>query len=448
MLGFWRSCMVNFCGVIAMVSASCLSATPLDDIQRLANMHGPMVVFEVPGTVFDCLSKADYEAMGPDTAAMRTINGLGCSSVINNWMGAEVAPDGLVWWFVAHGGHDAYGGNEAYRLDLTNARPWSLHSLPSPRAKYQILETGEVKFLEDVQWTGCPEAIAKMDLDKQRLSARACTKYGPGAIHTWSLPAYMDGKIYMQGWGSFGSGIHQGAWIFDPAKACIEASRAAKIPNLMRLNPKNISDTCDPRAAWTYLGQRGPGIATPLPLSKRVLYSWQHRSQGALEDAEGVVLRDSGAFLGTAPYGQVHSMWIPSLKIGVINKSAQRWYFVSSDGEVRSPRGKKGGKFYASVDTTPAQKVLGGHFSYDPAGKDFLVLHGTELFRIARKDLEDDDKAKIQAVPLDWSRIRDPKPEPYKGFVYVESADVHCMMNRGALGNQFLMCFRYKLSGQ
>ena len=429
--------------LVTIIFTGGLAAAPLDDMKTLAKSHDPMVVFEVPGTVFDCLRKADYEAMGREVVYMRSINGLGCKAIINNWMGAEVRPDGLEWWFVAHGGHNAYGGNEAYRLVLTDEIPWSLHSLPSPRARFEIAETGEVTFLEDVQWTGCPDGVRAMKPKRQKIGARSCTKYGPGAIHTWSLPAYMNGKIYMHGWASFGSRIHQGAWIFDPEKACIEAARAALIPNLDRLNPQNISADCDPTAAWTYLGQRGPGIATPLPTKNRILYSWQHASQGVLEDADGLVLRESGAFGGSSPYSSVHTQWIPSLKKGVINKLAQRWFYVSPEGEVRSPKGKKGSQAYARVDTSIATKKVSGHFSYDPGTEDFLILQDTDLFRIARKDLEDDDRAELSPVSLDWSRIDNPDPKPYKGFVYVEAANVHCMMNRGNLGQQFLMCFRY-----
>jgi hypothetical protein len=375
---------------------------------------------------------------------MRTINGLGCKAIINNWMGAEVAPDGLTWWFVAHGGHNAYGGNEAYRLDLTSETPWSLHSLPSPRAKYRVEKDGSVTFLEDVQWTGCPAGVAEQKLKKQRKAARSCTKYGPGAIHTWSLPAYMNGKIYLRGWGSFGSKIHQGAWIFDPSKACIEADRAARVPDLARLNPQNIINNCDPSAAWTYLGQRGPGVATPLPLTNRVLYSWRKTSQGALENGEGLVLRDSGAFGGTSTYASVYTQWIPSLQIGVINKSARRWFYVSADGVIRSPQGIIAADRYASVDTSAGGDKLNGHFTYDPESSDFLILDRTKLFRLKRLDLEDDDRAVVHPVSLDWSRISEPQPQPYNGFVYIESADVHCLMNRGVLGNQALLCFRYQ----
>jgi hypothetical protein len=420
-----------------------VAASPRDDIEHLVREIGPMVVFEIPGTTFHCLGKEDYDALGPQTAAMRTINGLGCKAVINNWMGAEVTPDGLTWWFVSHGGHNAYGGNEAYRLDLSADRPWSLHSLPSPRAKYRLAQDGSVRFVEDVQWTGCPAAVAETRLKRQKKAARSCTKYGPGAIHTWSLPAYMNGRIYLRGWGSFGSGIHQGAWIFDPAKACIEADRAVLIENLARLNPQNVIADCDPSAAWTYLGQRGPGVATPLPQSDRILYSWQNPSQGALEDASGNVIRDSGAFGGTSTYSGVHTQWIPSLEIGVINKRAERWFYVTADGDVQSPRGVKNHSSYATVDTRVANTKIIGHFSYDPNSEHFLILEDTRLFFIEREDLEDNDKAEFHEASLDWSRIRDPRPMPYNGFVHIASLDVHCMMNRGDLGKQSLMCFRY-----
>ncbi len=423
-----------------------IAATPVREIKRLAEQHGEMVAFEVPGTTFDCLAPEDYKAMGPDTEAMHSINGVGCQAVINTWVGAEVSPDGLTWWFVAHGGHDAYGGNEAYRLDLTNARAWSLHSLPSPRLRYDVSKNGEVIFHELAQWRGCPERVKGMELSRQKTNARACTKYGPPASHTYSTQAFMNGKIYLRSVTSFGSNmvIHQGAWIFDPAKACIEADRASRITNLERLNPQNVTSNCDPAAAWTYLGQRNPGVITPLPTTNRVLYSWQKTSQGALEDGNGQVLRDSGAPGGTSPYASVRSQWIPSLQIGVINKLAKRWFYVTAEGEVRSPSGKQGNGAFARVNTSAAAKRLVGHFSYDPKSGDFLILEGTDLFRIARDDLEDDDVAEIAPTDLDWSNIRDPLPEPYNGFVYIESADVHCMMNRGNIGEQFLMCFRYR----
>ena len=429
-------------GLLLFVDHS-VTAAPRDEIERLAREIGPMVVFEIPGTTFDCLGKEEYDALGPQTAAMRTINGIGCKAVINNWMGAEASPDGLTWWFVAHGGHDAYGGNEAYRLDLSSEEPWSLHSLPSPRAKFKVESNGKVVFLESVQWTGCTESVAAMPLKKQKKAARSCTKYGPGAIHTWSLPAYMNGKIFMRGWGSFGSGIHQGAWIFDPEKACIDANRAARLSYLSRLNPQNITENCDPSAAWTYLGQRGPGVATPLPPSDRILYSWQRTSQGALENGDGEVLRDSGAFGGTGTYGSLRSQWIPALQIGVINKLAQRWFYVSKDGIVHSPKGIKGDNKFGVVDTSIAKGKLLGHFSYDPRSNDFLVIEETRLFRIGREDLEWDDRATLREVEVDWSQIDNPNPQPYNGFVYIEDADAHCMMNRGELGQQFLMCFRY-----
>jgi len=256
----------------------------------------------------------------------------------------------------------------------------------------------------------------------------------------------MNGKIYLRSVSTYAANtsIDQGAWIFDPAQACIELERASLVPNLERLNPKNIRSNCDPSAAWTYLGQRNPGVITPLPLTNRVLYSWKTPGQGSLEDADGNVLRNSGARGGSVPFAGLKSQWIPSLEIGVINKQAQRWFYVMPDGEVRSPGGVTNNSAFARVDTSALDGKQSGHFSYDPESGDFLVLQETGLFRISREDLEDDDTADIASVPLDWSNIRDPKPQPYNGFVYIESANVHCMMNRGAIGGQFLMCFRYR----
>ena len=59
----------------------------------------PIDVFDIIGTGFDCLGNRN-RCLGPQTAAMCTINGIGCKAMINCWMGAEASPDGLTWWFV------------------------------------------------------------------------------------------------------------------------------------------------------------------------------------------------------------------------------------------------------------------------------------------------------------------------------------------------------------
>ena len=77
-------------------------------------------------------------------------------------------------------------------------------------------------------------------------------------------------------------------------------------------------------------------------------------SQGALENGDGEVLRDSGALAVRAPTASSHQ-WIPALHIGVINKWRNVGFMIFKDGIVHSPKGIKGDNKFGVVDTSIAK---------------------------------------------------------------------------------------------
>jgi len=420
--------------------------TLLDTIKAEADARPRGQAFVVPGTEVVHLTADEFDLLGmgnAESAAGRpwnnklTSNSGNPGAPVTQWGAGIWDETASVVYIVAAGGHAAYGGTECYRLRLDQSIGWELLTLPAPTPTWDGSQNEDgTLILGDAQWDwatgpGWTNA-AGITLSTRKSRLRSATMYGPGAIHYWGTVGMMGGLIYMRGLSVYPTNtLGQGAWIFDPSLAAIDAARAALLPELARLNPVNVIESPNERAPWNWLGQRASACINVLPAVSLVLYSNQG-ANGQLEDAGGNVIDpNKGVALGTGWYG---TSWVcnhtgPAGAASLLVDSrpeGKKVYAIQDDG---SP------ELLATLDNWPAHSGM----AYNSSTDDCLWYVNNRIFRGAWADLITGALTTLQEVTdqYDWAAVNG-NSRPEDGVRYLPEADVIVWLAAGT-GSRFRM---------